>query len=951
MAGPAEVTNGFARRARELGARIVEGVDVTAIDVERGRARGVRTSQGAIAAPIVINAAGPAAARRRPPGRRGRRRCIRGGATSSSPSRSPTSPGRCRSPPTAPAASTSARRWSSCCSRPGDVEDIGEDFTVPVDRARIDETVEKALHRIPIVEKARIAGGWAGPAPADAGRPRDHRLGARRRRASSSPSASAATASSTRRPPAATSASGCSTASRRSTCRCSIPVASPPAARSPPRSRPRRRVSAVPPAPDHRRRPPDPRRHPGRRPHHMSFTTLDGGELRLRAHRDAGRPGRLGRGRVPGRPHLERGVGGVDRRHAGALRDPLAAWAATRRRSRRCASRWPGGCRATRSRARPSRWRCGTSTGARSACPVHRLLGGRVRDRVPLSWSLAVSGGEAEVAEAREKVARGHRIFKIKTAAHPVAEDVARVRAIREAVGPDVRAARGRQPGLGPADRAPGHPRHGALRPRLRRAAGAALGPRRPGRDRAQRERADHGRRVVRLAAGRAGHRPARRRVDPGPQAHQVGGPGQHDGHRAHRRGRRTRLLRRLHDRDLAGHRRLPARRRWPPLPSPGAASCSARSCCAGDVVREPVRYADGCILALDGPGLGVEVDESRSRSGPDADLPKEDTMRRFTVVALALVLIAAALPGEAQQRNLTWTAGQVGGGWYSQAGGFVELIKSKDASFNIKVIPGAGIQNMTKLQQGETEIAWGLPPFIVASYARARIRTRTSTRDMRLVMNGLGFVHIQFCVPADYPAKSIREIFESQEGDHHRHHAARRLRRVGDAQGVRVLQDDLRRRARPRRQGGAGLLHRPRQPVPRPQHGHPVRQPGGPGRRHPGGLARPQDADPADGRRPHQVHGGPRPVARRDPQGHLQGRREQRRGHPDHRHGQHHRRQRQGAARRRPRLRQGAASATSTACARCTRRSRTSIPRTRSSSAASRCTPAPSAPTGRPGC
>jgi L-alanine-DL-glutamate epimerase-like enolase superfamily enzyme len=27
-------------------------------------------------------------------------------------------------------------------------------------------------------------------------------------------------------------------------------------------------------------------------------------------------------------------------------------------------------------------------------------------------------------------------------------------------------------------------------------------------------------------------------------------------------------------------------------------------------VVREPVRYADGAILALDGPGLGVEVDE-----------------------------------------------------------------------------------------------------------------------------------------------------------------------------------------------------------------------------------------------------------------------------------------------------------------------------------------------------
>src|SRR5256886_10079878 len=70
--------------------------------------------------------------------------------------------------------------------------------------------------------------------------------------------------------------------------------------------------------------------------------------------------------------------------------------------------------------------------------PVHRLLGGRVRDRVPLSWSLAVGSPEAELEEAREKVALGHRIFKIKTAAHPLAVDVERVRRIRETVGPAV---------------------------------------------------------------------------------------------------------------------------------------------------------------------------------------------------------------------------------------------------------------------------------------------------------------------------------------------------------------------------------------------------------------------------------------------------------------------------------------------------------------------------------
>jgi len=70
--------------------------------------------------------------------------------------------------------------------------------------------------------------------------------------------------------------------------------------------------------------------------------------------------------------------------------------------------------------------------------PVHRLLGGRVRDRVPLSWSLAVAAPQAEIEEARAKVALAHRIFKIKTAARPVAEDVERIRRLREALGPQI---------------------------------------------------------------------------------------------------------------------------------------------------------------------------------------------------------------------------------------------------------------------------------------------------------------------------------------------------------------------------------------------------------------------------------------------------------------------------------------------------------------------------------
>ena len=62
IASPAGVTTGYAAVARRLGARLKEGVEVTAIDIASGRVQGVRTSAGDIATRLVINCAGPWAA-------------------------------------------------------------------------------------------------------------------------------------------------------------------------------------------------------------------------------------------------------------------------------------------------------------------------------------------------------------------------------------------------------------------------------------------------------------------------------------------------------------------------------------------------------------------------------------------------------------------------------------------------------------------------------------------------------------------------------------------------------------------------------------------------------------------------------------------------------------------------------------------------------------------------
>ena len=59
IADPSGVVQGFVRQARALGATLLTDVNVTGILVERGRVRGVDTSQGRVSAPVVVNAAGP----------------------------------------------------------------------------------------------------------------------------------------------------------------------------------------------------------------------------------------------------------------------------------------------------------------------------------------------------------------------------------------------------------------------------------------------------------------------------------------------------------------------------------------------------------------------------------------------------------------------------------------------------------------------------------------------------------------------------------------------------------------------------------------------------------------------------------------------------------------------------------------------------------------------------
>jgi sarcosine oxidase subunit beta len=172
LAGPAEVTQGFASGARRRGVTIAEGVRVTAIERGDGGVTGVETTDGSVSSPLVINAAGPVGATVAR---------LAGVDVPVQPRRRhifytepfPEIPGPVPLTTDRESGFYFRKEMEQILLSPGDVEDIGADFEVPMDWARLDEAVDKAVRRVPLLESAKIAGGWAGLRPLT---PDDHAI-------------------------------------------------------------------------------------------------------------------------------------------------------------------------------------------------------------------------------------------------------------------------------------------------------------------------------------------------------------------------------------------------------------------------------------------------------------------------------------------------------------------------------------------------------------------------------------------------------------------------------------------------------------------------------------------------------------------------------------------------------------------------------------------------------
>ena len=75
----------------------------------------------------------------------------------------------------------------------------------------------------------------------------------------------------------------------------------------------------------------------------------------------------------------------------------------------------------------------------RLGLPLSELLGGRLRQSLPVLWTLASGDTAKDIAEAEQMIAlRRHNSFKLKIGLNPLKQDVLHVLAIKKALGDDV---------------------------------------------------------------------------------------------------------------------------------------------------------------------------------------------------------------------------------------------------------------------------------------------------------------------------------------------------------------------------------------------------------------------------------------------------------------------------------------------------------------------------------
>ncbi len=106
--------------------------------------------------------------------------------------------------------------------------------------------------------------------------------------------------------------------------------------------------------------------------------------------------------------------------------------------------------------------------------------------------------------------------------------------------------------------------------------------------------------------------------------------------------------------------------------------------------------------------------------------------MKKLNCIIAGVCLSASLSIAE----TIEWSAGSLGGGWYTMSAGIAKIITSENPDMNIKVVPGGGTANPSKIQKNRSQIAMGLD---TVSYLAVNAKGMYTKKHNKVALIGQG--------------------------------------------------------------------------------------------------------------------------------------------------------------------------------------------------------------------
>ncbi|MCG8640898.1 MAG: TAXI family TRAP transporter solute-binding subunit [Desulfobacterales bacterium] len=126
----------------------------------------------------------------------------------------------------------------------------------------------------------------------------------------------------------------------------------------------------------------------------------------------------------------------------------------------------------------------------------------------------------------------------------------------------------------------------------------------------------------------------------------------------------------------------------------------------------------------------------------------------------LLIGLMAIIFQTGAWAQTFEWTSGQLGGGWYTMTSGLAKFIEESNPDIQIKVVPGGGTANPTKVDKNKSQFGLGLDCLAFLAKEGKDIYKGKPHHNLMMIGGSLSDTLFHF-VKADGAKYSFEELFK----------------------------------------------------------------------------------------------------------------------------------------------------------------------------------------------